>query len=91
MTYCSVVTVLALVGLTKKRIGHYAMLKILFLSSPSDLTFLRSCACENVSPVKIGVQTTVGVFRHQILIYLMFIVLLLDKCLKFKSIRGGKK
>ena len=27
MTYCSVVTVLVLVGLTKKRFGHYAILK----------------------------------------------------------------
>ena len=35
MTYCSVVTVLALVGLTKKRFGHYAILKILSLRSPS--------------------------------------------------------
>ena len=36
MTYCSVVTVLALVGLTKKRFGHYAILKILYLRSPSN-------------------------------------------------------
>ena len=28
MTYCSMATVLALVGLTKKRFGHYACLKI---------------------------------------------------------------
>ena len=35
MTYCSVVAVLALVGLTKKRFGHYAILKILPLKSPS--------------------------------------------------------
>ena len=35
MTYCSVVTVLVLVGLTKKRSGHYAILKILSLTSPS--------------------------------------------------------
>ena len=34
MTYCSVVAVLALVGLTKKRFGHYAILKILSLRSP---------------------------------------------------------
>ena len=27
MTYCSVVTVLALVGLTKERFGHYGILK----------------------------------------------------------------
>ena len=27
MTYCSVVTALVLVGLTKKRFGHYAILK----------------------------------------------------------------
>ena len=35
MTYCSVVTVLALVRLTKKRFDHYAILKILSLRSPS--------------------------------------------------------
>ena len=35
MTYCSVVTVLALVGLTKKRFGHYAVLKSSSLRSPS--------------------------------------------------------
>ena len=34
MTYCSVVTVLALVGLTKKHFGHYAILTILSLRSP---------------------------------------------------------
>ena len=34
MTYCSVVTVLVLVGLTKERFGHHAVLKILSLSSP---------------------------------------------------------
>ena len=38
MTYCSVAAVLVLVGLTKKRVGHYAILKILSLRSPS--TFL---------------------------------------------------
>ena len=36
MTYCSVVTVLVLVGLTKKRLGHYAILKILSLRSPRN-------------------------------------------------------
>ena len=35
MTHCSVVAVLAIVGLTKKRFGHYAILKILSLRSPS--------------------------------------------------------
>ena len=35
MTYCSVVAALVLVGLTKKRFGHYAILKILSLRSPS--------------------------------------------------------
>ena len=34
MTYCFVVAVLALVGLTKKRFGHYAIVKILSLRSP---------------------------------------------------------
>ena len=34
MTYCSVVAVLALIGLTKKRFDHYAILKILSLRSP---------------------------------------------------------
>ena len=37
MSYGSVVTVLALVGLTKKHFGHYAILKILSLRSPSTL------------------------------------------------------
>ena len=37
MTYCSVVAVLVLVGLTKKRFGHdYTILKILSLRSPSE-------------------------------------------------------
>ena len=36
MTYCSVVAVLALGGLTKKRFGHYAILKNLSLRSPSE-------------------------------------------------------
>ena len=43
MTYCSVVIVLALVGLTKKHFGHYAIFKNLSLKSPSCLgkdTFL---------------------------------------------------
>ena len=34
MTYCSV---LVLVGLTKKRFGHYAILNILSLKSPRKL------------------------------------------------------
>ena len=38
MTYCSVVAVLVLVGLTKRRFGHYAVLKILALRSPSGST-----------------------------------------------------
>ena len=38
MTYCSRVAVLALVGLTKKRSGHYAILKILSLRSPSNFS-----------------------------------------------------
>ena len=37
MTYCSVVAVLALVGLTKKRFVHYVILKILSLRSPRKL------------------------------------------------------
>ena len=37
MTYCSVVTVLALVGSTKKRFGHYAILQILSLRSSSNI------------------------------------------------------
>ena len=44
MIYCSVVTVLALVGLTKKRFGHYAVLKILSLGSPSSLML----CCDNM-------------------------------------------
>ena len=35
MTYCSVVAVLVLLGLTMKRFGHYAILKILSLRSLS--------------------------------------------------------
>ena len=38
MTYCSVVTVLALDGLAKKRFGHHAIMKILSLRSPSSDT-----------------------------------------------------
>ena len=34
MTYCSVVAVLSLVGLTKKLFYHHAILKILSLRSP---------------------------------------------------------
>ena len=41
MTDCSVVTVLALVGLTKKRFGHYAILKNLSLRSPSKFPDVR--------------------------------------------------
>ena len=37
MTYCYVAAVLVLVGLTKKRFGHYAILKILSLRSPRYL------------------------------------------------------
>ena len=37
MTYCSVVTVLASVGLTKKRFGHYAVLKNLSRASKVDV------------------------------------------------------
>ena len=36
VTYCSVVEVLALIGLTKKRFDHYAILKTVYLRSPSD-------------------------------------------------------
>ena len=36
MSYCSVVTVHALVGLTKKRFGHYAILKILSIRAQSN-------------------------------------------------------
>ena len=34
-TYCSVVTILALDALTKKHFGHYVLLKIFSLRSPS--------------------------------------------------------
>ena len=37
MTYCFVVTALALVGSTNKRFGRYAILKNLSLRSPSIL------------------------------------------------------
>ena len=42
MTYCSVVTVLALVGLTMKRFGHFAILKSLSLRPPSNLCTCRT-------------------------------------------------
>ena len=45
MHYCSMVAVLPLVSLTKKRFGHYAILKILSLGSPSEhvtMEFLSS-------------------------------------------------
>ena len=42
MTYCSVVAVLALVGLTKKRFGHYALLKLLSFRLPSKSTSNKS-------------------------------------------------
>ena len=50
MTYCSVATVLAIVGLTKKRFGHYAILKILSLrwSRTYNIMFsvkLLCCCC----------------------------------------------
>ena len=38
MSYCSVVVVLVLVGLTKKRFGHYAILIILSLRSQERIT-----------------------------------------------------
>ena len=41
MTYCSVVTVLALVGLTKKRFGHCAILN----NYPSDHQAVSSDLC----------------------------------------------
>ena len=37
MTYYSVVTVLVLVGLAKKRFGHYAILKNSSFRSPSNV------------------------------------------------------
>ena len=45
MTYCSVVAVPALVGLTKKHFGHYAILKIY----PSDhqVFILEALLCMN--------------------------------------------
>ena len=38
MTYYAVVGVLALVGLTKKRFGHNAILKILSVRSPRNVS-----------------------------------------------------
>ena len=35
MTYCSVATVVGVVGLTEKLFGHYPILKVLSLRSPS--------------------------------------------------------
>ena len=47
MTYRSVITVLALVGLTNKRFGHHAILKNLSLRSLS--ISLRTSATVNLS------------------------------------------
>ena len=47
MTYCSVVTILALVGLTKKRFDHYATFKILSLRSPSTKLSTACIAMHN--------------------------------------------
>ena len=44
MTYFPVVTALALVGLTKKRFGHYTIMKILSLRSPRFENY-STCAC----------------------------------------------
>ena len=38
MTYCSVVAVRVLVGLTKKRLGHHAILKLFPLRSPRSVS-----------------------------------------------------
>ena len=49
MTYCSVVAVLASVGFTKKRFGHYAILIENFIPQISNtlqnLTFVQSIKC----------------------------------------------
>ena len=37
MTYCSVIAVLVLVGLTRKRFGHYAALEILSLMNSQQI------------------------------------------------------
>ena len=50
MTYCSVVTVLALVGLTKERFGHYAVLKILYLRSSSTVMVIHKVCSINFEP-----------------------------------------
>ena len=47
MSYCSVVTVLALVGLTKKCFGHYAILK-------------RACPKKNVKSITFTFVTQFG-------------------------------
>ena len=43
MAYCSLVAVPVLVDLTKRRFGHYAILKILSLRSPSNNRYLQHC------------------------------------------------
>ena len=53
MTYCSVVTVLVLVGLTKKRFGHYAILKILSLRSPSTESEPASSKSEEITEIHV--------------------------------------
>ena len=47
MTYCSVVAVLALDRLAKKRSGHYAILKILSLRSPREMNNSSSARLEH--------------------------------------------
>ena len=51
MTYCSVVTALALVGLTTKRFGHYAVLKILSLRSRSEKSLMIGDSENNLKAV----------------------------------------
>ena len=57
MTYCSVVAVLVLVGLTKKRFGQYATLKILSIRTPrsrilSEHIYFPGPSLEKFDPIK---------------------------------------
>ena len=59
MTYRSVAVVLALVGLTKKRFGHYAILKILSLKSPRTSSALYSASVYHKTFLRLYHQLTV--------------------------------
>ena len=56
MTYCSVVAVLVLVGLKKKRFGHHVILKILSLRSPSYVTAVGMIAISYYLTIRVFIK-----------------------------------